>query len=187
MNASKVTNSGPFGNYERGSAGHVLNAMCKCGVPIHIVEEVGFSNGPTLMYMGKEFCKYKYFDGIDQPLFRFENEAYNRQRMVVNPEARTRHPKFHLGLSIQDTPGLTIFGPEASVGLHEFIRFQCLSNDMRDPGYKLKNDSGAFFQGGSERPEGEFIFIEFWKPKGAQAFVDFINNNYVVKMDPKAS
>jgi hypothetical protein len=180
MNVSKVTNSGPFGKYERGSAGHVMNALHECGVPIRIIEDVSFSNGSDLMYNGKEFCKYKYFDGIDQPLFRFQGTTYGKQRMVVNPEAGTRRPQFHLGLSVQDTPGLMIDGPEASVELHEFIRYTCLSNFMNQPGYKLKNDSGAFFQGGSERPDGEFIFIEFWKPKGAQAFVDFINNNYVV-------
>jgi hypothetical protein len=183
MNASKVTNNGPFGTCERGTTGHVLNAMCECGVPLHIVEEVGFSNGSTLMYKGKEFCKYKYFDGIDQPLFRFETQSYNEQWMVADPETRTTRPKFRLGLSVQDTPGLTINGSDASVELHEFIRCQCLTNYMDAPGYNLSQESGAFFQGGAHDPEGQWIFIEFWKPKGAQAFVDFINNNYVVNTD----
>jgi hypothetical protein len=179
-----ITNSGPFGRYERGSAGHVLNALAAHGVPIHIAEEAGFSNGSTLMYCGKEFCKYKYFDGIDQPLFRFENQTYEQQRFVVDPEKRVRKPAFRLGLSVQDTPGLTINGPDASVELHEFIRCQCLTNYMDAPGYKLSQESGAFFQGGAHDPEGQWIFIEFWKPKGAQVFVDFINNNYIVSMDP---
>lgn len=178
--ASKVTNTGSFGTYERGTSGHVLNALCECGVPLHIAEEVNFSNGSTLMYMGEEFCKYKYFDGIDQPLFRFQSEAYGRQAMMTNPEEGTLKAHFYLCLSVQDTPGLVIRGPDASVTLHEFIRYTCLTNDTRQPGYKLTQDSGAYFQGGSERPEGEFIFIEFWKPKGAQAFVDFVNENFVV-------
>jgi hypothetical protein len=184
---SQVTNTGPFGRYQRGSAGHVLNALCKHGVPVHIAEEVSFSNGSTLMYCGKEFCKYKYFDGIDQPLFRFQNQAYECQSMIVDPEKRIRQPKFHLGLSVQDTPGLTISGPEASVELHKFIKTECLTNWMDKPGYKLTQESGAFFQGGSEHPDGEWIFIEFWKPEGAQAFVDFINNNYTVSMDTKSA
>lgn len=183
--SSQVTNNGPFGVYERGSAGHVMNAMYESGVPIRIIEEINFSNGSELMLYGKVFGRYKYFDGIDQPLFYFQDEIYNRQRMVVDPEARTAKPEFRLGLSVQGTPGLTISGPEASVELHEFIRHNCLTNYMDAPGYKLSHESGAFFQGGSNDPHGEWIFIEFWKPKGAQAFVNYINNNYVVNMGSK--
>lgn len=35
---------------------------------------------------------------------------------------------------------------------------------------------------GSSGPYEEFIYIEFWKPEGAQAFVDYVNNNFVYKV-----
>lgn len=182
MTSQASTNNGPFGQYERGTTGHVLNALCELGVPVVIAEAVGFSNGSVLMYGGEEFCTYQYFNGIDQPLFRFKDKAYKRQHMVVDRENVIARPQFRLGLSVQDTPGLTISGPEATPELHNFIKTECLTNWMDKPGYKVNKEAGAYFQGGSENPKGQYIFIEFWKPKGAQAFVDFVNKNYIVSL-----
>lgn len=185
---SAVTNSGPFGQYSRGSTGHVLNALCKVGVPLHIVEEVCFSLSKTeamLKYCGKEFCRYKYFNGIEQPLFLFHDSTYGKQRMIVDPEAGTVRPRFHLGLSVQGTPGLTIDCPEASKELRDLIKWMCSTNCDSDFVRDLAHETIALFEGGDHA--GAQIDVRFWKPEGAQAFVDFINQNFVVntrKVDP---
>jgi hypothetical protein len=48
---------------------------------------------------------------------------------------------------------------------------------MDDERYKIRQQAGAFLQGGHDREEG-WILIEFWKPDGAQAIVDWVNQNW---------
>lgn len=173
-------NFGPFGNYERSSTGHVLNALSHLGIPMHVVESVQFAEDREMKLHGKLFGKYKYFEGIEQPLFLFFGTNYNQQKMVIQQDKSLR-PAFHLCLSNHDTPGLIFSGREATVELHEFMTGLLSANHIDDPRYHLRQTAGAFFQGGHQRPDGEYIYIEFWQPKGAQAFVDYVNENYKPK------
>lgn len=72
------------------------------------------------------------------------------------------------------TPALEI--ENASKELHGFIRRILSCNYMGDYHYELTRRAGAFFQGGSNLEEG-WLLIEFWKPSGAQEFIDYININ----------
>lgn len=176
--------TGPYGTYERQSAGDVLNSLCNNEkIPLSRVENMRIGSGKIHeSIMGKETVvgEYKYFDGIEQPLFRWNHENTSRfreHRMVVDTEGQV-FPMFRLSFSIQTSPGLVIEGKQATPDLHEFIRHQMLTQWIDQPGYKLTKNSGAFFQGGSHDPDGKYIFIEFWIPKGAQAWIDHLNENY---------
>ena len=173
-------NFGPFGNYERPSTGHVLNALSHLGVPMHIAESVQFDKDGGMKLNGKPFCKYKYFDGIDQPLFLFFGFNYSQQKMVVQQDS-SLHPAFQLSLSSHDTAGLIFDGQEATPELHEFLTSIMSCCDSRDHRYNLRQACGAFFQGGHDRPDGGYFYIEFWNSIGAQAFVDYVNENYKPK------
>lgn len=171
-------NVGPFGKYDRGTTGHVLNALCHLKIPLIIVEALEFTGTDgKLNWAGKEFVHYKYFDGIDQPLFYFQERKFNQQSMIMN-EDNSLKPDFHLSLTTNDSPGLIVTGPIATPELQEFIRGM-LTNWTSDPCYKIHTDAGAFFQGGSNDPNGGYIYIEFWKPAGAPAFVDYLNSHFI--------
>lgn len=160
--------SGPFGNYDRHCPGHVLNNLCHLGIPLQIVSSLTVSKD-SINYSGKRFAVYKYFEGIDQPLFHFDDHHY---QTMLNHDGN-----YVLSLGVHGNPSLVLTGGyHADKVAWETIN-RGLTNYMLDPFYKLKNESGAFFQGGSQwidNTEG-FLYVEFWKPSGAQAWVDAFN------------
>lgn len=169
--------------YPRNSLGHILDSLRDLGIPETISGSVTVGDG-KVNYTGETFAHYKYFDGIEQPLFRFSNIAYNQHRHIIDHDEKLKS-NFHLSLSNQNTPGLIVTGFDASQNLRDFIKRTMLTSIMTEPGYKLKTESGAFFQGGAEdaSPDHDpfmgYLFIEFWKSEGAQAFVDYINENFI--------
>lgn len=165
-----------FGNYERMSAGHVLNSLHDYGIPLMIAEEVMFNSDGTINYRGHNFARYKYFDGIEKPLFYFNDRHWNDQPATSHDGQIV--PLFRLNLSHHMTPGLTISGDLVTKHLWDFINHMMRESRMDHEEYKLRSAAGAFFQGGHAGPQDRFIYIEFWKPEGAQAFVDYINENY---------
>lgn len=120
--------------------------------------------------------KYQYYDGIEKPLFYFQDQKRMEQKIDIIDGVP--HPKLRLNTYVHGTPALVITGEDATAELHNFISWVGLSCRMDEPGYKLSKASGAFFQGGSADRDGKFIYIEFWIFKGAQAFVDFVNEEY---------
>jgi hypothetical protein len=174
---------GPFGSYKRESCGHVLNALCEFGIPINAIERWVFTKDNRMSERTtdgwKEQVRYKYFDGIEQPLFLFQNQVLNQQRWERGEDGVLR-PKFRLSLNASGTPGLSIGGPMATPELHAFMH-RMLTNWVQDPCYAIHQAAGAFFQGGADNPNGEYIFIEFWKTAGAQAFIDYVNEHYIHK------
>lgn len=170
-------------HYLRQSLGHVLHHLRAIGIPETIAGSVTVGDG-KINYGKDLFANYKYFDGIEEPLFRFQNIAYHNHRHCLTEDNKLKS-NFHISLSIQNTPGLVVTGYDATQDLREFIFDTMLTNSMSAPGYKLKDESGAFFQGGyeSQREDHDslmgYIFIEFWKPEGAKAFVEYMNQNFV--------
>lgn len=73
------------------------------------------------------------------------------------------------------TPAIEIH--DASKKLHSFLCSVVSNNWIDDEEYKVSKGSGAFIQGGSHLEEG-WILIEFWRPEGVQAFVDFITKKW---------
>ena len=172
-------------NYPRQSVGHVLQALRDLGVPENIAGTVTLakndqtSGRDRIFYHDQLFAEYKYFEGIEQPLFCFHSgwRSFAQQKLELQEDGSLK-PLFRLSLGIYGETSFVISGHDASPQLHKFIHIECLTNWIDRPGYKLTYESGAFFQAGHDDPNGEYIYIEFWKPKGAQAFVDFINANY---------
>jgi hypothetical protein len=162
--------------YPRSSIGDVLFHLRKHGVPETIAGSVTVGD-EQIKYGGKHFARYKYFDDIEQPLFNFVDGSYRQQPIMVE-EGGTQKPMFRLSLGPHDNPSLIFEGHDATPELHDFIRSECLTQWMDKPGYQISKDSGAFFQGGSHDRDGKYIYIEFWIPRGAQTFVDFVNSNY---------
>lgn len=169
--------------YPRNSLGHILAALRHRGIPETIAGSVTAGNG-MIRDHGELFANYKYFDGIEQPLFRFQNHVFDLHRhCIVDGEdgKKKLEMHYHLSLGNNDLPSLIVHGWDASQDLRSFIEGTMLTIDMRYPGYKLTKDSGAFFQGGyNAEPDSEngWIFIEFWKPEGAQAWIDHLNANF---------
>lgn len=163
--------------YQRGSIGHVLHHLREWGIIETIAGSVMVGDG-AITYGGEEFAKYKYFDGIEQPLFRFQNEVYMRQHYVRQTDDSFR-PDFKLTLSDNDRVCLAIKGLAATPKLHDFVHYEVMTTFVLKPGYTLTKNSGAVFQSGINNKYGEFT-IEFLKPIGAQAFVKYINESFIV-------
>lgn len=180
--------SGPFGKYPHGSTGAVLNTLCTVyDVPLTRVEnlQIGFSGNygiGTLVYQNETVGHFKWFKGINHACIRFMHSDWNgygkQSRWVVN-EKGLLTPKFKLTLGVHYLPTFEIEGEYATEDLYAFINYPMFSNYMDEPCYRLTKDSGAFFQGGSHDPKGGWFIIEFWRPEGAQAWLEYLNTHYV--------
>ena len=165
--------SGPFGSYTRECAGYILNALCALGVPINIVGDIRIGDPRGLLLHSEIFADYKYFPGIEQPLFRFHNKAFGQQRFI-RLEDNSIKPNFHLSLGKNGVASLNIDEHSVTSELHAFL-CGMFTNRVKDPRYDLHHKAGAFFKG----DPGETLTIEFWKPSGAEAFVDYVNDHFV--------
>lgn len=171
---------GPFGAYERETSGHVLNALCHYGIPVNTVDSLYFANKEVKNNRGQTFARYKYFDDLEQPLFYFTDHSLNKQKGFSVDQVDGKNvyvPNFRLNLSSHETPGLTIEDELATPELHQML-CRTLTNWMNDPWYNVHKDAGAFFQGGYADENGKWFYIEFWRPGGAQAYVDKLNAEY---------
>lgn len=179
--------NGPFGNYAWGTSGAVLNAAVRQeNLPLSKVEDLQIGEYRageygTLTYRGNVVARYKWIDGITYPIFSWVGEEFNlyNQHSFVLQKDDTFKPKFRLSLCCHGTPAFQISGEQATPELHQFLHGM-LTNWTKDPCYEIHQNAGAFFQGGSHDPDGQFIMIEFWKPAGAEAFMKYLNENYVV-------
>lgn len=185
--------SGPFGSYDWGTAGAILNSLCKhYNIPLPTVERLRIDKG-ELTENDKLFANYKWIEGIERPLFRFSDYVtYGRQNRFVEGK-----PKFHLELYVHNNPGFVVsefrdkklFTPELwqfvdrmmSANISHMSEHPSEYEKKEHEMYQLRQAAGAFFQGGASGPDQKFIYIEFWKPEGAQAFVDYINENFRYK------
>jgi len=181
--------------YDRGTVEHVLQHLREWGVPDRVVEtvtiEVGKRHPPgsvgVIRYYGNLFAEYKYFEGIEQPLFRFRQSAkVHAVQRIEAQEDGTLRAKFRLMLSPHHTPALMVEGPEATPELHDFLVKECLSGLSDKPGHRVMKAAGAFFQGGRHQPRGGWFYVEFAHSRHAQAFVDFVNANYHPKQTEPA-
>lgn len=162
--------SGPFGNYDRHTPGHILNNLRHFGIPLHIVERVSVGQ-EVIKLNSKIFAMYRYFVGIEQPLFHLLNTGNGIYDNMCDPDTGD----YVLTLSSHSTPCMILKDAHDATPLTHSVIKKCLTNVMDDPFYKLTVESGAFFQGGSSEPEGQWFFVEFWKPQGAQAWLDGFN------------
>lgn len=162
--------------YPRTSIGHVLHYLREWGVPETTAGRVTVGNG-KISDGNKLFALYRYFDGIEQPLFMFMDTAFKNQIVEIQADGSLK-AKFRLCLGAHMSPSLVVEGHQATRELYEFLQRKCFTQYIDEPGYQLTQRSGAFFQGGSHDADGKWFYVEFWRPEGAQAFVDFVNENY---------
>jgi len=178
-------------------ARRLLNSLCEEGVPLNIVERLTIMCDGTLKDGEETFACYKYFDGIDKPLFFFNSVNYGHQNAVWHTVdgKEVLRPQLKLSLYLHNNASLVLYKPrDRSVfteDLYDFIKRFMNANishvtesssewtKQNHQMYKIREDAGAFFQGGSDSFHNGFLYIEFWKPKGAQAFVDYVNNTFV--------
>lgn len=179
---------GPFGNYGHNTIGGVLNSLVRYyNVPMHIAESVrvgkgDYPNEGAITYGDKKFATFRWFEGIEHAVMRFEPEyvVYGQHSAVVNEDGtHSFRPK--LTLSFNSMVQMNIHGWMASEELHDFIHNTMMTNHMDHPCYQLGKDAGHFFQGGSNDPKGQWIMIEFWRPAGVPAWIKYLEENFVMK------
>jgi len=158
---------GPFGVYKRGSGGHVLNALTHYGINLSLVENIILDSRNNLSYHGKHFGRWCYIDGIEQPLFNFVDPVYTSLCIDGN---------YQLTLGAHNNPTLIITTNKGndSVKMCSVIN-ECFPSSPAEPFYNLKEEAGALFKNGSDKPADGRFYIEFWKPAGAQAFLNNFN------------
>ena len=172
---AKDYSTGPYGQYAALTTGHIINALYHYGIPLHVIDglSVGIFDGiidtnkfrVNKIPSGKLFCDGKYFKGIDQPLFRFEDLTY---QCLQDEEGN-----YQLTLGNHDQPSLVLHGVHCR-DAYPVIR-ACLTNYRNDPAYDLKIDSGAFFQSGSDNPDSNFYYLNFINAEKAQLWLDYFN------------
>lgn len=169
---------GPFGQYAPGTTGHVLNSLAKLGVPIRVIEDLTIGDKGLLTKSGTAFGMYRYFDGLDIPLFMFTDSTYRLlyQPMVVDGDVL--RPNFKPRLGPHMSAALIVEGREATLELYKFLMGMMSANFITDERYKLRQDAGAFFQGGFDNPNGQYFYIEFSKASGVMPFIEYINTNF---------
>ena len=170
--------SGPFGQYEGNSVGRFLNDIVRIErMPLFRAENIYFEES-NVKENGDVLGRYRWFPEIDRVLFSWRHDLpFGRPKLVANNGKLV--PTFGLSLSPSEMVAFQArLETKYMMQLHHFVR-RMLTNYMDDPCYKLHQEAGAFFQSGSHDEKADYILIEFWKPQGAQAFVDYLNANLV--------
>lgn len=82
-------------------------------------------------------------------------------------------------------PGLYLRGPWVTPEVHEAFTLIMRANHTDDPAYHARNKCCAFFQGGSENPNGEYVFIEMWTfdPSKWEDFEKIVNEKVTPLID----
>lgn len=176
-----TSNSGPFGTARRGTVNHVLNALNQFGVPLGISQNCGIG-GENITLNNQVIARYRYFDSIDQPLFFIKDKYYMKHPVVSVPETNEVKTVFRLTLSPNsEYPWLSISGHQATSELRRFIMLMCHPSSDDDFSCELLDEPHEMFNGldHSDIP----IIVEFRNSKSAQAFVDYLNENYKVKSE----
>lgn len=174
---------GPFGNYEGNCVGSILNTLARVeNVPVNTIERLQVE-GEFLKENGEVFGIHKWFPELNKFLFQLYNPSHSQHRFIVEQEKEIVKPDFRLQLSANRMACFQLSHQytDVMVKTHLFIR-RMLTNVMDDPCYKLNQDAGAFFQCGSDQLDSDYILVEFWKPEGAQAFIDYMNANLQFKL-----
>lgn len=147
--------------------------LINLGVPEEDVKKMQFSMTEVLKD-GAVFARYELFMYFKQPLFWFADG-----RHINLQDNATKDYKLCLCPNL--TPALILDGEEHASETTWNTVHRCLTNFMTDPFYELHQNAGAFFQGGSHNSLGGHIFVEFWKPKGAQAWLDAFNKELKIR------
>ncbi len=91
---------------------------------------------------------------------------------------------FNIVISSQAQPGMgpkvELYGPWVTERVHEKVSMIMNDNWTNSPIYQAKRKCNAFFQGGSNRPDGEWILLEFWSDVSeTEEFMAILNQQLV--------
>jgi hypothetical protein len=182
---------GPFGHYERKSTGHVLNALCRIGVPLHIVEMVMFAgpdvsgvlnpemkNVPKPMYparlkYGNEtFGHYAYFDGLDEPVFNFEKLNIPS---IVAEVAEGGAKKYLLRPSLSFTSVLVLQSRDKEVvDMMTGVLDEIYREREDAESYKTRVKALVVWNGQLLRSSDPELVLEIWRPDQAKDFLSYL-------------
>ena len=120
----------------------------------------------------------KYFYGIEKPLFSFYDSP---MKSCVKTE-KDGSKKLELQLYLEcGLPNIFISDDDLPDSLYEFIT-RIFDNRCTNHGevYKLREEARIVLDADDGWPgrSKKFIDMTFYEPSKAQAFVDYINNNY---------
>ena len=126
--------------------------------------------------------RLRYFKGIENPLFCFDDKSLMQQKFEIDKDGRKR-PKFRLNLTVSNEMGLTIYGSDATIDLYRFITEAIGSSPDAIRKYRLGSwpnirlgEENNFWHSTNDR----FINLEFNSNEGyaAKDFINYINKNY---------
>ena len=169
---------GPFGSYDHGTPGAVLNHLVRGeNVPLSVVETLQIGK-EVIMKGNEQVGRFKWFDGISTPCVLWQGEFHKNysKHKAVNKDG-TVVPVFRPSLSSQMTPALEVSDEFATPALHWFLQ-EMLTSYITDIRYGVERGAGAFFQGGSGQPNGGWFLIEFWNTHGVERFIEYVNEHY---------
>ena len=172
--------NGPFGHYDRGAPGHVLNTLVRYYmVPLHVVERLRIgADGNIDSGFDEIFCQYKYFDGIETPLISFTSDKKVNQKCIHDEENGVLVPRFILHLSDDDLPCLIVEGSLATLEMFSFLcslgEYEHLAGEQRE----LNIDAGVVLKSGFIQSTDDRYVVEFTKPEGVCAWLDYLNDHF---------
>lgn len=83
-------------------------------------------------------------------------------------------------------PCIEMIGDWVTPEVHDVVSQMLGANHYDDPAYQARIKAHAFFQGGYDRPDGQWILLEFWATEEACAdFVKLLNERINEVIDEK--
>lgn len=83
-------------------------------------------------------------------------------------------------------PCIEMVGQWVTPEVHEVVSRLMGDNWMDSPVYKARQKAHAFFQGGYDKPQGQWILLEFWTDQeNCAEFLEILNTEVNKVIDPK--
>lgn len=166
--------SNPFGNYDKGTMGHILNALHAFGIPITTVENLILSTDQEVYMGSKLYAKWRYFDDIEQPLFYFTNEFFMTQKYEMKEDS-SLVPKFVPLLTIGRQPCFYHQAP-VSENLRNFLINALASKDGEWS--EVNKKCLPRFKTGKDNTYEKDICITFSESDGLEEWFKLLNTQY---------
>ena len=171
--------NGPFGGYEPGVFGHLLNSLVRYyNLPLTLVEHLTIGN-ETINKGNSVFAKFKYVDEIEFPLVRFTDVEYHQHRFIR--EGNQLIPIFNLALSHNGTPAFIFTDAMLTNKLKKFISSIMFKDTMNE---LFGNYTNPLFLDIKTLLNTDGIYLDFdignHRAPGVVQWMDYLNDNFRV-------
>lgn len=126
--------------------------------------------------------EYQIVDKETKPMPIVRFTAYGLGRRYLNDLRVWPNevvPQFIPTICVHGSPALEFHEHMATPELHEFIHANICTQWMDHPYYKtLKHKVNAFFQGGSDAPDGKWFLVECWSRESIYDLARYFNENF---------